>query len=37
MISGMVIARYVTDERRAEAQRIAQVGIWEWDLESVSA
>jgi PAS domain S-box-containing protein len=46
MIGGMVIARDVTDERRverqlvasrrqlAEAQRIAQVGSWEWDLES---
>jgi PAS domain S-box-containing protein len=43
-IGGMVIARDVTDERRAErqllasrrqlaeAQRIAQVGSWEWDL-----
>ena len=46
VIGGMVIARDVTDERRAErqllasrrqlaeAQRIAQVGSWEWDLES---
>jgi PAS domain S-box-containing protein len=46
VIGGMVIARDVTDERRAErqlvasrrqlaeAQRIAQVGSWEWDLAS---
>ena len=46
VIGGMVIARDVTDQRRAErqllasrrqlaeAQRIAQVGSWEWDLES---
>jgi PAS domain-containing protein len=46
VIGGMVIARDVTDERRAErqllasrrqlaeAQRIAQIGSWEWDLES---
>jgi PAS domain S-box-containing protein len=43
---GMVIARDVTDQRRAErqllasrrqlaeAQRIAQVGSWEWELDS---
>jgi PAS domain S-box-containing protein len=46
VIGGMVIARDVTEQRRAEellrasqrrlaeAQRIAQVGSWEWDLES---
>ena len=46
VIGGMVIARDVTDERRAErqllasrrqlaeAQRIAQIGSWEWDLAS---
>jgi PAS domain S-box-containing protein len=44
VIGGMVIARDVTDQRRAEqeleasrrrlaeAQRIAQVGSWEWDV-----
>jgi PAS domain S-box-containing protein len=46
VIGGMVIARDVTDQRRAErqllasrrqlaeAQRIAQVGSWEWELDS---
>jgi PAS domain S-box-containing protein len=46
VIGGMVIARDVTDQRQAErqllasrrrlaeAQRIAQVGSWEWDLET---
>jgi len=46
VIGGMVIARDVTDERRAErqllagrrqlaeAQRIARIGSWEWDLAS---
>ena len=46
MIGGMVIAREITEQRRAErqlrasqrqlaeAQRIAQVGSWEWDLVS---
>ena len=46
VIGGMVIARDVTDQRRAErqllasrrqlaeAQRIAQVGSWEWELGS---
>jgi two-component system, NarL family, sensor histidine kinase UhpB len=46
VIGGMLIARDVTDERRAEqqllasrrqlaeAQRIARVGSWEWDVES---
>jgi PAS domain S-box-containing protein len=46
VIGGMVIARDVTDQKHAErqlgasrrqlaeAQRIAQVGSWEWDLES---
>ena len=46
VISGMVIARDVTDHRRAEgqllasrrqlaeAQRIAEIGSWEWDLET---
>jgi PAS domain S-box-containing protein len=49
VIGGMVIARDVTDQRRAErqllasrrqlaeAQRIAQVGSWEWDLDSDEA
>jgi PAS domain S-box-containing protein len=49
VIGGMVIARDVTDQRRAErqlrasrrqlaeAQRIAQVGSWEWELGSDSA
>jgi PAS domain S-box-containing protein len=46
VIGGMVIARDITDQRRAErelrasqrqlaeAQRIAQVGSWEWDLDT---
>jgi PAS domain S-box-containing protein len=46
VIGGMVIARDVTEQRRAEelvrasqrqlaeAQRIAQIGSWEWDLET---
>jgi PAS domain S-box-containing protein len=46
VIGGMVIARDITEQRRAErqlrasqrqlaeAQRIAQVGSWEWDLVS---
>jgi PAS domain S-box-containing protein len=46
VIGGMVIARDVTDQRRAErqllasrrqlaeAQRIARVGSWEWELDS---
>jgi PAS domain S-box-containing protein len=49
VIGGMVIARDVTEQRRAErqllasrrqlaeAQRIAQVGSWEWDLVSDEA
>jgi PAS domain S-box-containing protein len=46
VIGGMVIARDVTEQRRAErqleasrrqlaeSQRIAQIGSWEWDLET---
>jgi PAS domain S-box-containing protein len=46
VIGGMVIARDISDQRRAErelrasqrqlaeAQRIAQVGSWEWDLDA---
>ena len=46
VVGGMLIARDITDHRRAEhqllasrrqlaeAQRIAQVGSWEWDLET---
>jgi PAS domain S-box-containing protein len=46
VIGGMVIARDISDQRRAErelrasqrqlaeAQRIAQVGSWEWDLDT---